>query len=327
MANPTRPSEQGIILIGILLVSQQFCGYWATGFKDTLRLRIFVVVQYLFITLQCILMWSFAYDAFVILNVHHSSNPQFCVNLWQGPVNSLCQLVLILSANMFLAARLNSTLSRSRFQSGIVITLSVLSFMLGAVSVMTGWLHTRMLSISIQNIVSAVRHGTQALVEILITIFLTRVLLKSRSGIRKSDSILYYLIRAVIQTGCLASGWAIAGLATRFSLKIFAIFDTILSRVQLREHMAVQTQFELGLSGQASRSQNSRQRRFTTLFFRSSVSGAETSGMMSTRSDLFESKPVGSTAISEVNAIDLQNLRAKKSDEQYEPHPTQEFED
>jgi hypothetical protein len=49
--------------------------------------------------------------------------------------------------------------------------------------------------------------------------------------------------------------------------------------------------------------------------------------MMSTRSDLFESKPVGSTAISEVNAIDLQNLRAKRSDEQYEPHPTQEFED
>jgi hypothetical protein len=103
-------------------------------------------------------------------------------------------------------------------------------------------------SISIQNIVAAVRHGTQALVEILITstlihsllitrtqlfdvmcvVFLTRVLLKSRSGIRKSDSILYYLIRTVIQTGCLASGWAIAGLATRFSLQnmlTYRLFD------------------------------------------------------------------------------------------------------
>jgi hypothetical protein len=76
-----------------------------------------------------------------------------------------------------------------------------------------------------------------------------------------------------------------------------------------------------------SQSQISRQRRFTTLFFRSSVSGAETSGTTPTRSDLLESKPVGSTAISEVNAIELQNLRAKKSDEQYEPHPRQECED
>ncbi|KAH9974695.1 hypothetical protein BGW80DRAFT_1302166 [Lactifluus volemus] len=356
------PSEHGVILIAILcrscnplipflslifrvvdgflfgVVSQQFYGYWVTGFKDTLRLRIFVVVQYFFIALQCILMWSFAYDLFVILNLGRSKR-----SLWQGPVNSLCQVVIILSANIFLAARIQY-LSKSRFQSGIVITLSVLSFVLGAVSIMIGWLHTQILSSdSIQNIISSVRHGTQALVEILITIFLTRVLLKSLSGIRNSDSILYYLIRTVIQTGCLASGWAIAELATRFSLqntltyRLFditsgavythVIFDTILSRVQLREHMAVQTQFELGLSGQARRSQISRQRRFTTLFFRSSVSGAETSGTTPTRSDLLESKPVGSTAISEVNAIELQNLRAKKSDEQCEPHPRQECED
>jgi hypothetical protein len=101
---------------------------------------------------------------------------------------------------------------------------------------------------SIQNIISSVRHGTQALVEILITstlihsslitrtqlfdvmcvVFLTRVLLKSLSGIRNSDSILYYLIRTVIQTGCLASGWAIAELATRFSLQntlTYRLFD------------------------------------------------------------------------------------------------------
>jgi hypothetical protein len=101
---------------------------------------------------------------------------------------------------------------------------------------------------SIQNIISSFRHGTQALVEILITstlihsslitrtqlfdvmcvVFLTRVLLKSLSGIRNSDSILYYLIRTVIQTGCLASGWAIAELATRFSLQnmlTYRLFD------------------------------------------------------------------------------------------------------
>jgi hypothetical protein len=46
---------------------------------------------------------------------------------------------------------------------------------------------------------------------------------------------------------------------------------------------------------------------------------------MPTRSDLLESKPAGSTAISGVNALELQDLQ--KSDEQYGPHPRQEIED
>jgi hypothetical protein len=37
--------------------------------------------------------------------------------------------------------------------------------------------------------------------------------------------------------------------------------------------------------------------------------------MMTTGSDLLESKPAGSSVISEVNAVGLQDLRAKKSDE------------
>lgn len=99
------------------------------------------------------------------------------------------------------------------------------------------------------------------------------MLRKSRSGIRKSDRVISYLVRTTIQTGGLATVWAIAGLGTWFLLpgvsvyrlvdltsgtvythvgrsssvsfhrleEVFqAIFETLLSRVKLREQMSIQ---------------------------------------------------------------------------------------
>ena len=113
-------------------------------------------------------------------------------------------------------------------------------------------------------------------------VFLVRSLLKSRTGVRKSDTVVNYLVRATIQTGGLATAWAIAGLVTWFFLpKIYAfrviditsgsiythvsdsssdslfhlkvaqqaIFDTLLSRAHLREQMSVQT-FDLAWTTQ-----------------------------------------------------------------------------
>ena len=51
----------------------------------------------------------------------------------------------------------------------------------------------------------------------------------SRTGLRRSDSIVNYLVRNVIQTGCLATIWAIAALATWFWLSrnvmVYRVFD------------------------------------------------------------------------------------------------------
>jgi hypothetical protein len=106
-------------------------------------------------------------------------------------------------------------------------------------------------------------------------VFLTRVLLKSRSGVHKSDRVVSYLVRTTIQTGGLATAWAVAGLGTWFLLPgvsvyrlidltsgsvythvgrpssvsllhlkevLQAIFETLLSRVKLREQMSIQVQ-------------------------------------------------------------------------------------
>ena len=59
-------------------------------------------------------------------------------------------------------------------------------------------------------------------------VILIRVLLKSRSGFGKSDSVVNHLIRNIIQTGCLAMIWAVVALGSWFLLPnvtIYRLFD------------------------------------------------------------------------------------------------------
>ncbi|KAI0292309.1 hypothetical protein BC826DRAFT_1186574 [Russula brevipes] len=264
----SRASQQGSLLIAIWLnvfffglVSQQFYAYWVSGFKDPIRLRFFVTVQFLLVAFQSVLMWRVAYDVFALFtNPHRSSRapPQ----LWEGPANSLCQVAIILSANVFLASRIHS-LTNSRVQSGVVIALSTVAFALGIYTTVTTWLTPGASTGTAQRAISIIWHAVQALVECLITFFLSRVLLKSRSGIRRSDLIVNHLVRGAIQTGCLATLWAIASSITWFFLphvmafRIFditsgtvytqAIFDTLLSRIRMRQRMNhPTTHLELG---------------------------------------------------------------------------------
>jgi len=60
------------------------------------------------------------------------------------------------------------------------------------------------------------------------TVLLSRVLLKARSGMRRSDSTINYIVRNIIQTGCLATVWALAALATWFlipKITAYRVFD------------------------------------------------------------------------------------------------------
>ena len=60
------------------------------------------------------------------------------------------------------------------------------------------------------------------------TVLLSRVLLKARSGMHRSDSTINYIVRNIIQTGCLATVWALAALATWFlipKITAYRVFD------------------------------------------------------------------------------------------------------
>ncbi|KAI0301482.1 hypothetical protein BC826DRAFT_569172 [Russula brevipes] len=251
-------------------VGQQFYSYWTSGFRDSTRVRIFVVTQFALITFQSVILWQLAWMIFIdnfSLPIHINR----CT--WRSAVSTMCQCVLILSANVFLAIRIHM-LTNSRLQSGVVMVFSCSAFILGMVTTVTTWKQALKSSFMVtqlftgsQNATSVAWHGLQAVSELLITIFLTRALLKSRNGSQRPDNIVNCLIRSVIQIGFFGTIWALAGLTTWFfmrraviyeifdltvgSIYTHMIFDTLLSRVRLRERLAAESSpFEFVLSTQ-----------------------------------------------------------------------------
>jgi len=232
------------------LVSQQFYAYWTTGFEDRIFFKVFVVVQFLLISFQCVLSWHLAFCVFVPSRGFLSGPPRSLS--WEGRLNSMFQIFIILLANIFLAVRIHG-LTKSVIQTGTVIALSLVAFTSGWVNIAVTWKPIST-PYPYNQWSSLIWHVTQAAAQCLISYFLLREFLKSRGGIHRSDSILNYLFRAAIQTGVLAAVWAFAALVAFFFLpkvtvyRIFdmtsgavyvrAVFNTLLVRVQPRKCMA-----------------------------------------------------------------------------------------
>ncbi|KAI0258098.1 hypothetical protein BC834DRAFT_913529 [Gloeopeniophorella convolvens] len=173
-------------------------------------------------------------------------------------------------ANIFLCFRIYH-LTRSKLQSRAALFLSTSAFMLAIVNFVM-LLKAKPATISSHPGIrtrSIVWHILQIVVDILITILLTRALLKSRSGMRKSDSLVYYFVRCAVQIGCLATAWTVAETVawtafldtaayslfefTMGTIYTYGIFDTLLSRARLRERLDEPSALEMDLRGQAPR--------------------------------------------------------------------------
>jgi len=249
------------------LVSQQVYGYFRRGFKDPIYLKLFVVVEFILVGAQCLIMWHFVYRLLIIWALFPPTNPLI---LWEGPINSILQLIIIIFSNVFLAIRIDA-LTKSHLQSGLVVFLSTIAFIGGMINITSSW--RRHCTPEEDWISSVVCHTVQAVAESFITLFLVRELLKNRNGIRRSDTLINYLVRTTIQTGGLATAWAIGGLVTWFflprvqvfrifditsgSIYVHAVFETLLARVKLREQM-LGTSVDQGQTAQDGPKQSSR---------------------------------------------------------------------
>ncbi|KAI0294727.1 hypothetical protein B0F90DRAFT_1224573 [Multifurca ochricompacta] len=260
----------GVPLLAILLnaflfgvISQQLFSYCISGFKDLRHIKIFVITQFAVVAVQSTVIWNMAWVIFVL---EHDRTSNLKASIWQPPVSSFCQCILVLLANLFFASRIHR-LTKSRLQSYLVITFSTLAFISGMATILMTWNWKKSPIESIRltpprKAMSVVWHGLQAISESLITLFLCRALLKARSGLHKSDRIVKCLVRSVIQVGFFATLWAVAGLGTCllvprstvytvFEMTVgpiytHMIYDTLLSRTRLCEHMAEPSQLEMG---------------------------------------------------------------------------------
>jgi len=174
-------------------------------------------------------------------------------------------------ANMFLACRIYG-LTESRLQSGLIIVLSATAFVFGACTVILPWTSKDSafaytdFNNTAENATTIIWHVLQVTSEFFISTFLIRALLNNRTGFKKSDNLVQYLMRRVVELGLFAAIWSFAGVATWFLLPrhpVFAlfevtvgaiythmIFDSLLSRTRLHERMDEETDFEMEFPSQ-----------------------------------------------------------------------------
>ncbi|KAI0258097.1 hypothetical protein BC834DRAFT_136615 [Gloeopeniophorella convolvens] len=250
--------EHYFVLLAILIntyvygtVTQQFISYWGHGYKDSRLLKLFVGLVFLINSAQN-------------STVHAPSRSRYKLSSWPLYFASVADSLVVFLANIFLCARIYR-LTQSKIRLWIGAVFSVASLMAGVASALAGWIvqptsnrHNGGIDIGV-----FIWHGLQILTDSGIMLMLTRALLKSRSGISKSDSLVYHYIRCVVQTGCIATIWSIAETTTWWTLSdtttytifnfsagtiyTYAIYDTLLSRTRLRERLNEPTNFEVAM--------------------------------------------------------------------------------
>jgi len=260
-----------VLLIAILVnaflfgvVTQQLYLYWMNRFEDTIYVKLFVVAQFALVVVQSSIYWRLAWRLYVaslsqVVNVKSLT--------WQAPAGSLCRVVLIMMANVFLTTRIYS-LTHSRLQSGLILAFSTAAFITGIVTLWLTWAANPLLSTysTLEHAASVIWNVLQVITECLIMLFFSRVLVASRSGLEASDSVVGHLIRNIIQIGLNATIWSLAAMGTYFllpqitvytvfdmtcgSIYVHMIYDGLLSRPRLRSRLADRNQLEMGLPSQ-----------------------------------------------------------------------------
>ncbi|KAI0258096.1 hypothetical protein BC834DRAFT_913499 [Gloeopeniophorella convolvens] len=251
----------GILLIAILIntllygiITQQFAAYW----DSSTYLWPMVSSSVVLISLEG------------VVNLVNTQFVGFAVPPWPLLFAPIGNGAIVYLANVFLCFRIYH-LTRSKLQSGAALFVSTSAFILAIVNFVIIWKvkPNTIVGHSGIRMRTIVWHVLQIIADILIMILLTRALLKSRSGMRKSDSLVYHFIRSAVQTGCLATVWTLAETVawtayldtavyslfefTMGTMYTYGIFDTLLSRVRLRERLDEPSALEMDLRGQAPR--------------------------------------------------------------------------
>ncbi|KAH7906944.1 hypothetical protein BJ138DRAFT_1117125 [Hygrophoropsis aurantiaca] len=247
----------GTLLIGIFfntylygLVTYQFLAYYKSDFGD--RLAIKYMVLFLFI-LDTIHSATSIYLAWMYC-VENWGNPSaLTVAFWPYTFTPIATALAALVTQIFLGYRV-WRLSNSKILFGVIIALAVPSFALGMACGIKAWIIRILTELpQINNLVTAwlaMQVGCDAVITGTLTIILSR----SRTGFRKTDTVLNRLIRGAIQTGLFAGifslgdlisflSWPDTNLYGMFAVPIGRIYtntllDTLLARTDLKAKMA-----------------------------------------------------------------------------------------
>ncbi|KAF8553137.1 hypothetical protein OG21DRAFT_1485659 [Imleria badia] len=246
----------GTLLVGIFfntflygLVTYQFALYYQTKFNDRPALKYTVLFLFILDTFHSGAVIYMAWD----YTVTNFGNPAaLTVAMWPITFTPVSFALAALVTHIYLAIRI-WRLTSSKFLYGVVILLAIISFILGTVCSIESWIIKVISELPRITPLVIAWLSVQVIVDIFITITLVIVFSRSRTGFRKTDTILNRFIRGAIQTGLFASIFSLGDLITftvvpdmnlyvMFAIPIGRIYtNTLLDTLLAREMLKAET--------------------------------------------------------------------------------------
>ncbi|KAI6035671.1 hypothetical protein EDC04DRAFT_2897703 [Pisolithus marmoratus] len=259
LASPMGVYDQilGPLLIGILfntylygIVTYQYASYYRANFND--RLTVKCVVAFLFV-LDTVHSAAVMYMAWEYMVVNYANPTALQFGVWPYPFTPIGTASSALVTHLFLGDRIYR-LTQRKVLYAIIITMALPTFGLGMASGIEAWIiHVNADMPRINSLVIAWL-SMQVSVDVFLTVTLSIILRRAKTGMPSTDTVLRRLIRGAIQTGLFASIFSLGDLFSflllpdanfygMFAIPIGRIYsntllDTLLVREKLKMEMS-----------------------------------------------------------------------------------------
>ncbi|KAF8553140.1 hypothetical protein OG21DRAFT_1414869, partial [Imleria badia] len=247
----------GTLLVGIFLntylyglVTYQFAAYYRTKFNDRPAVKYMVLFLFILDTVHSI---SVIYMAWSYTVTNYDNPAALAVAEWPYTFTPIATALAALVTQLYLGFRI-WRMTSSRILYGVVILLAIPSFILGMACSIEAWIIKVLSELPRITPLVIAWLSMQVVVDTFITVTLIFVFSRSRTGFRKTDTVLNRLIRGAIQTGLFAGIFSMGDLISflvlpttnfygMFAIPIGRIYtntllDTLLARESLKAEMA-----------------------------------------------------------------------------------------
>ncbi|KAI6042602.1 hypothetical protein EDC04DRAFT_970209 [Pisolithus marmoratus] len=197
----------GTLLIGIFfntylygLVTYQFAAYCGKSFNDPLHIKSMVLFLFILDTFHS---GSVIYMAWSYAVTNYDNPTDLEIAEWPSSFAPICTASAALVTHLFLGHQI-WRLSGSNYLFAIVIVLTIPSFALGVACGIRQWIIHVLSELPVLDNMAIAWVATQVSIDMFITVMLTIIFMRSKTGYRKTDTVLNRLIRGAIQTGLFA---------------------------------------------------------------------------------------------------------------------------
>ncbi|KAF7368627.1 hypothetical protein MVEN_00186700 [Mycena venus] len=227
----------GVYLLGIIfntflygLVLAQFVTYFKTKFEDPLWIRTVVWSLFFIDTIHSVVE---IYAAWQMCVENYGNLASFGSVSWTIPFTAVATSVAAIITQLFLAYRI-FLLTRSKVLLGTICVSSTLGLVFGLIAGVASGVIQEIAKFGRLVPFVVLWLTFQSLSDFIISASLIAVLARSRTGLRSTDAIINRLIQGAIETGTLASVFALADLFSFVFFRntnLYAMFTFPIGRI------------------------------------------------------------------------------------------------